>query len=153
MPNISMGPIYISRDVVFDESVFPFAELHRNVGARYSSEVLLPTTIQRDGTELSLNDSHATTNVSPPNLWLSDVVQPQKIPEPSTRVHTDPDADLISPAAVLARAIPVGPAFEADLIHLLSPLAGTDSQAIPYLSSHHPLGDCGTQVPVAVLTL
>jgi hypothetical protein len=28
------GSVYISRDVVFDEEVFPFAFLHPNAGAR-----------------------------------------------------------------------------------------------------------------------
>jgi hypothetical protein len=31
--DISTGRIYISRDVVFDENVFPFASLHPNAGA------------------------------------------------------------------------------------------------------------------------
>jgi hypothetical protein len=32
---------YISRDIVFDETMFPFAEFHSNAGARYSTDVLL----------------------------------------------------------------------------------------------------------------
>jgi hypothetical protein len=32
--DISKGCIYISRDALFDESVFPFAELHSNAGAQ-----------------------------------------------------------------------------------------------------------------------
>lgn len=39
--DISTGRIYISRDVVFDESIFPFASLHENAGARLRSEILL----------------------------------------------------------------------------------------------------------------
>ena len=40
------GRIYVSRDVVFDESVFPFSSLHPNAGARLRSEIsLLPETI------------------------------------------------------------------------------------------------------------
>jgi hypothetical protein len=39
--NIPTERIYISRDVIFDESVFPFAPLHSNVGVRYHSEILL----------------------------------------------------------------------------------------------------------------
>jgi histone deacetylase 1/2 len=31
--NISTGHIYISRDVVFDETCFPFGDLHSNTGA------------------------------------------------------------------------------------------------------------------------
>lgn len=37
------GRVYISRDVVFDENVFPFASLHKNAGARLRAELhLLP---------------------------------------------------------------------------------------------------------------
>jgi hypothetical protein len=44
--DIRTGRIYISRDVVFDEQVFPFASLHDNVDARLRSEVaLLPPTL------------------------------------------------------------------------------------------------------------
>jgi hypothetical protein len=39
--DISTGRIYISRDVVFDETVFPFASLHPNAGARLCAEILL----------------------------------------------------------------------------------------------------------------
>jgi hypothetical protein len=33
--------VYISRDVIFDEEVFPFSKLHPNAGARLGSEILL----------------------------------------------------------------------------------------------------------------
>jgi hypothetical protein len=33
------GRIYISRDVTFDEHIYPFASLHPNVGARLKSEL------------------------------------------------------------------------------------------------------------------
>ena len=39
----SQGRVYISRDVVFDENIFPFASLHSNAGARLRTELsLLP---------------------------------------------------------------------------------------------------------------
>jgi hypothetical protein len=42
--DVSTGRIYISRDVVFDEDIFPFLKLHPNAGARLRSEVqLLPS--------------------------------------------------------------------------------------------------------------
>jgi len=37
----STGRVYISWDVVFDESVFPFQSLHPNAGARLRQEILL----------------------------------------------------------------------------------------------------------------
>jgi hypothetical protein len=39
--DIPTGRRYISRDVVFDEHLFPFAELHKNTGARLKSEIEL----------------------------------------------------------------------------------------------------------------
>lgn len=39
--DISSGRVYISRDVTFDENIFPFAQLHSNAGARLRSELLL----------------------------------------------------------------------------------------------------------------
>ncbi len=42
--DIATGRIYISRDVVFDENVFPFSKLHSNAGSRLRSEIaLLPS--------------------------------------------------------------------------------------------------------------
>ena len=43
----STGRVYISRDVTFDENVFPFSQLHPNVGARLRQEIsLLPPDLQ-----------------------------------------------------------------------------------------------------------
>jgi hypothetical protein len=39
--DISTGRVYISRDVVFDEDVFPFKELHPNAGALLRRDILL----------------------------------------------------------------------------------------------------------------
>jgi hypothetical protein len=39
--------VYIPRDVIFDERVFPFASLHPNVGAQLRAEIaLLPDSLQ-----------------------------------------------------------------------------------------------------------
>jgi histone deacetylase 1/2 len=37
----STGRVYISRDVVFDENIFPFAKLHPNAGRRLKQDILL----------------------------------------------------------------------------------------------------------------
>lgn len=39
--DISTGRVYISRDVVFDEQVFPFSTLHANAGAQLRAEINL----------------------------------------------------------------------------------------------------------------
>jgi hypothetical protein len=38
---VNFGRVYISRDVVFDETVFPFSKLHPNAGARLRAEISL----------------------------------------------------------------------------------------------------------------
>ena len=39
--DVSTGRVYISRDVVFDETKFPFSDLHPNTGALLRQEILL----------------------------------------------------------------------------------------------------------------
>jgi hypothetical protein len=46
------GRIYVSRDVVFDESVYPFAQLHPNAGARLRADLeLLPDILKNPSHE------------------------------------------------------------------------------------------------------
>lgn len=48
--NVSTGRIYISRDVVFDEQIFPFSQLHANAGAQLRKEVVpLPPNLLNPG--------------------------------------------------------------------------------------------------------
>jgi hypothetical protein len=66
--DISTGRIYISRDVIFDESVFLFASLHSTAGARYSSDVLLtPPSASRDN-----NFIDAANTITLPTLPVYD---------------------------------------------------------------------------------
>jgi hypothetical protein len=45
--DVTEGRIYISRDIVFDETIFPFSTLNPNVGARLRADILLlPTNTQ-----------------------------------------------------------------------------------------------------------
>jgi hypothetical protein len=49
----SSGRVYISRDVVFDETMFPFSEMHPNAGARLRQEIpLLPQHLLNSGDAL-----------------------------------------------------------------------------------------------------
>jgi hypothetical protein len=43
--DLSTGHIYISRDVIFDENVFPFTKLKLNAGPRLREEILLPPSL------------------------------------------------------------------------------------------------------------
>lgn len=64
----SEGRVYISRDVVFDQHVFPFSTLHPNAGARLRAEIsLLPESLLNSGTnfgDANLLDPHVR-NTSP----------------------------------------------------------------------------------------
>jgi len=77
----STGRVYISRDVVFDEEVFPFESLHPNAGARLRKDILLlPDHLQNPepGVE-NCTDSHASntraTNDESQNFSGGDLVQ------------------------------------------------------------------------------
>jgi hypothetical protein len=62
--DVASGRVYILRDVVFDESVFPFFELNPNAGAELKSEIMLlhPTLITltplENAVENHVNNSH-----------------------------------------------------------------------------------------------
>jgi hypothetical protein len=71
--DVSSGPICISRDVIFDEEVFPFSKLHPNAGAHLRSEIkLLPPTLIHSsigtgvgqGVNQFIDISHDVTNIS-----------------------------------------------------------------------------------------
>jgi hypothetical protein len=60
--DVSTGRVYISRDVIFDENVFPFQALHPNAGALLKREIIhLPTHISHESA--SITDDHMTTIV------------------------------------------------------------------------------------------
>jgi hypothetical protein len=80
--DIFTGHIYISRDVVFDEAVFPFTELHSNAGARLRTEInLLPSTLLPSSN--FDNRGHCQTT----DLLLSNN------PTIATNIETSQDAD------------------------------------------------------------
>jgi histone deacetylase 1/2 len=63
--NIATGRIYISRDVVFDEHVFPFAQLHPDAGARLRSKIsLLPDSLLGG---VNANDQFLINSSTPDN--------------------------------------------------------------------------------------
>jgi hypothetical protein len=60
---VSNGRVYMSRDVTFDEEVFPFSELNPNAGAQLRSDVALfhPTFFRHDCGDITIHD-HITDN-------------------------------------------------------------------------------------------
>jgi hypothetical protein len=92
--DISTGCVYISRDVIFDEAIFPFSELKPNTGARYIAEVLLLPN-ERATLESSMTNILPNT-IMPAPVWLPCLpVHPQKIPmsDSAPIVGLDPGAD------------------------------------------------------------
>ena len=61
----SEGRIYISRDVTFDESVFPFSQLHPNAGARLRAELsLLPDVLKNPSSSFGDATLHDQTLIN-----------------------------------------------------------------------------------------
>jgi histone deacetylase 1/2 len=62
-PDVKTGRVYISRDVVFDENVFPFTKLHPNAASRLATKILLLPKHLSNPTGGELVDDHvANTN-------------------------------------------------------------------------------------------
>jgi hypothetical protein len=80
--DIPTGHVYISRDVIFDEGVFPFAHLNSTAGARYSSSVLLlPNDFPiRASTEAPMENSPVISCLLNP-MFFTNQLLPQRIPE------------------------------------------------------------------------
>jgi hypothetical protein len=79
--DVSTGRVYISRDVVFDEQIFPFQSLHPNAGAQLRSEILLlPSHLS---SSVSTEDMHIDDTI--PLVPFTNPVQvaPQMINQPS----------------------------------------------------------------------
>lgn len=65
----STGRVYISHDVVFDETIFPFEKLHSNAGARLRSEiVLLPPYLLNSDVSVSRGANVLNPVANDPNL-------------------------------------------------------------------------------------
>jgi hypothetical protein len=93
--DIFTGRIYISYDVIFDESAFPFASLNSNARARYTSDVpLLPSSQPGD------NGYTNMTNVT--TIFV--------LPESSVQLQQG-----IPPVVPIADLVPV------NLLHLAAP--------------------------------
>jgi hypothetical protein len=130
--DISTGRVYISHDVIFDEAIFPFAELHPNAGARYVSDVLLLTD-QRANSEPHMNNVLPNPNLSAPILLPNLAAQSQIIQARApTPVQDMPPSDNSAPPCAVhpgaaAQAAPLPVSAVAD--H--SPLAPSEHVVSP----------------------
>jgi hypothetical protein len=75
--DVSAGRVYISRDVVFDEKVFPFAHLHPNAGVLLKKEIL-----QLPSSTSSLHEGvHTANDHMSPVVHVTNVQQDDKVVE------------------------------------------------------------------------
>jgi hypothetical protein len=106
---VTSGRIYISHDVIFYENIFPFTSLSSSAAVCYSADVLrLPTSGARS--DSCMNNTLPNANTAPPVLLPFDVLQPQRIPTPSsaptcgTKNQVDPTEFFVQ-----QHAAPTGP--------------------------------------------
>lgn len=114
----STGRVYISRDVVFDETLFPFAHLHPNAGARLRQEILLLPDHLIPAGDVQIADQTVANNnqPSPSDVCVQEQTATgvESIEDPSARSdadllplqHVDPDADSLPAPAPQVLPIP-----------------------------------------------
>lgn len=139
------GRVYISRDVVFDEEVFPFTKLHSNVGARLRAEILLlPPSLIPSGSSTSGDECivEPVINDSATNDFSAATNLPQD-PTGATNPGVGSGADLLpqstpgsEPSSTAPDAIPAQPSHLRDV-------APVDDDQSPVPSSNLPVAPGG----------
>jgi histone deacetylase 1/2 len=111
--DISSGRVYISRDVIFDEAIFPLSELHEDAGARLRKEVeVLPDLFYPsrgpivhdlsmiNGSNVPANSVHQPANQnSEQNPVFGGILHTASQEPTSASPGADPPAGLDSPTA------------------------------------------------------
>jgi len=146
--DISTGRVYISRDVVFDESVFPFESLHKNAGARLRNEILLlPSHLLNNMGDVSCNadasNNHNHNDASSDSPCVQDLVEENRV---QFGAHLTPEQHA-------AEGVPTSADIEPDL----SASNGFDSaedfvsdSSAPALDSHSPTANLPSTSPASV---
>lgn len=64
--DVSTGRVYVSRDVIFDETVFPFESLHPNAGAKLRAKIslLYPSLLHPQKFGVKIVNDHDAPNLS-----------------------------------------------------------------------------------------
>jgi len=121
--DIATGRIYISKDVTFDENIFPFSELHPNAGSRLCSEINLLHPMLSNSGEETVVDQYANTT----NSFSGSVTENAgantagDMQYPDVSLGATPDPLLQSDVSVVEAALPLAsPA--------LSPVGGQGGQ-------------------------
>lgn len=86
------GWVYISRDVTFDEHVFPYAELHPSAGAHLRSEIsLLPDTFLNSSSNFgdAILHDHAASTPVPTNPFTRSTQSADAVGENGVQIDAD----------------------------------------------------------------
>ncbi|WVZ95434.1 LOW QUALITY PROTEIN: hypothetical protein U9M48_041200 [Paspalum notatum var. saurae] len=110
--DVSTGRVYISRDVVFDENVFPFSKLHSNAGATLKSEIsLLPPSFFPTRLPGGANvDGHMTDGLSATETNNVDAAEQVLGDQPGADPEVNLDAGGISVPAPVSSSGGTAPA-------------------------------------------
>jgi hypothetical protein len=107
-----MSQVYISRDVIFKENVFTFANLNSSAGAKYTSKVSLlrDHSISPGTSDLHVDHSPTASDLPVSNLWPYQLLQPQIIrrtgTDPAQSSHTSPSSGFPSSSSAINCATP-----------------------------------------------
>jgi histone deacetylase 1/2 len=129
--DISIGRIYISQDVVFDENIFPFDELHEKSGAHIRKEnFLLPDHLLSIGQGVVGCDDSKATNSHASNNSTSVVID---IQDDEGEENSAPNDCVLSPGCLMPveEEQETGAATEASLPAAPLQPVGTRSQVDP----------------------
>lgn len=138
--DLSSGRVYISRDVIFDETIFPFSSLRPNAGRRLQQEIsLLPPSLQHSDIITGYGGQHVdnhvptcSTNTTNPCALSSPPVQDTAGSNDASGPSTEAESPM--PAPVDDAALP---AMQLDESAIHDPPAATDA---PPLGSSAPGG-------------
>jgi hypothetical protein len=145
--DISTGRVYISRDVVFDESVFPFESLHKNAGARLRNEILLfPSHLLINMGDVSCNadasNNHNHNDASSDSPCVQDLVEENRV---QFGAHLTPEQHA-------AEGVPTSADIEPDLSASNGFNSAEDfvsDSSAPALDSHSPTANLPSTSPAS----
>jgi hypothetical protein len=142
--DIATGRLYISRDVTFDESVYPFSHLHPNAGALLRTEIQLLPSVLRNLSILDQENElcHDHMSISA-NFSLDDSLQePSVAGNYGANLENDPAANSRDSHAESASGSgpqdpPATPVSSRVCSNLRSPPGAPSASPFSGPSSHH----------------